>query len=154
VETTSKVLVVEDDDAIRALLVAALRREPFDVHSVTNGAEALAVTRDTEYTVILVDLMMPEVSGVEFLEIFHQQHPDSRTVIFLMTAFDDVIIRRLPRTLIHGIIRKPFDVPQLVTMVREVVAVRRDPADAGTAKNTAAADAAHEDAPLPPDAPN
>ena len=40
-----KVLVVEDDDAIRALLVAALRREPFEVHAAINGAEALTLTR-------------------------------------------------------------------------------------------------------------
>ena len=38
---TGNVLVVEDDDAIRALLVAALRREPFDVHAAVNGADAV-----------------------------------------------------------------------------------------------------------------
>lgn len=119
-----KVLVVEDDDAIRALLVAALRREPFEVHAAANGAEALTVTRAAEYAVILLDLMMPMVTGVEFLQAFHEADPESRTVVFVMTAFDDVTIRHIAPNLVHGIVRKPFDVPQLVAMVREVALTR------------------------------
>jgi CheY-like chemotaxis protein len=116
-----KVLVVEDNDAIRALLVAALRREPFDVHAAINGSEALTLTRAAEYSVILLDLMMPVVTGVEFLAAFHETNPASHTVVFVMTAFDDVTIRHIAPNLVHGIVRKPFDVPQLVAMVREVV---------------------------------
>ena len=119
-----KVLVVEDDDAIRALLVAALRREPFDVHAAVNGADALALTRASEYAVILLDLMMPECNGVEFLQAFHEAAPESRTVIFVMTAFDDVMVRHVAPNLVHAIVRKPFDVPQLVSMVREVALTR------------------------------
>jgi len=119
-----KVLVVEDDDAIRALLVAALRREPFEVHAAMNGAEALTFTRASEYAVILLDLMMPTLSGVEFLEAFHETDPKSRTVVFVMTAFDDVTVRHIAPNLVHGIVRKPFDVPQLVAMVREVAMTR------------------------------
>jgi DNA-binding response OmpR family regulator len=123
---TPKVLVVEDDDAIRALLVAALRREPFEVHAAMNGAEALTFTRASEYAVILLDLMMPTLSGVEFLQAFHEADPKSRTVVFVMTAFDDVMVRHVAPNLVHGIVRKPFDVPQLVSMVREVVMTRID----------------------------
>ena len=119
-----KVLVVEDDDAIRALLVAALRREPFDIHSAVNGAEALTLVRASEYAVILLDLMMPAVNGVEFLQAFHEMAPKSRTVVFVMTAFDDAMVRHLAPNLVHGIVRKPFDVPQLVAMVREVALTR------------------------------
>jgi DNA-binding response OmpR family regulator len=119
-----KVLVVEDDDAIRALLVAALRREPFDVHAAVNGSEALTLTRAAEYSVILLDLMMPVVTGVEFLQAFHETNPSSRTVVFVMTAFDDVTVRHIAPNLVHGLVRKPFDVPQLVAMVREVVLTR------------------------------
>ena len=97
-----KVLVVEDDDAIRALLVAALRREPFEVHAAVNGADALTLTRSSEYAVILLDLMMPIVTGVEFLQAFHDANPNSRTVVFVMTAFDDVTIRHIAPNLVHG----------------------------------------------------
>ena len=121
---TPQILVVEDDDAIRALLVAALRREPFEVHAAVNGAEALILTRTAEYAVILLDLMMPALNGMEFLERFQQEAPQSRTVIFIMTAYDDVTLLRMRPNLVHGIVRKPFDVPQLVAMVREVAMTR------------------------------
>lgn len=121
---TPKILVVEDDDAIRALLVAALRREPLDIHAAVNGAEALNMTRASEYAVILLDLMMPTLNGVEFLKAFHDLAPKSRTVVFVMTAFDDVTVRHIAPNLVHGIIRKPFDVPHLVAMVREVASTR------------------------------
>src|SRR5258708_14458315 len=75
-----KILVVEDDDAIRALLIAALRREPFDVHAAMHGAQALNMTQATDYAVILLDLMMPTLNGIEFLEAFHQASPQSRSV--------------------------------------------------------------------------
>src|SRR4051794_9590919 len=118
------VLVVEDDDAIRALLVAALRREPLDIHAAMNGAQALNMTQATDYAVILLDLMMPTLNGIEFLEAFHQASPQSRTVIFVMTAGDDLVLRRMGSNVVHGIVRKPFDVPQLVSMVREVTLTR------------------------------
>ena len=148
---TPKVLVVEDDDAIRALLVAALRREPFEVHSAVNGAEALTLTRASDYSVILLDLMMPALNGVEFLEAFQEEAPESRTVVIIMTAYDDVTVRRMRSNLVHGIVRKPFDVPQLVAMVREVALTQAEPAperevDANVAE-------AGGDAPLAADAP-
>jgi CheY-like chemotaxis protein len=115
-----RVLIVEDDEAIRALLVAALRRESLDVDAARDGAEALQFTSANEYAVILLDLMMPHINGFEFLESFHREPPSRRAVIFVVTAFDDTMVGRLDPTHVHAILRKPFDVAQLVSMVREV----------------------------------
>jgi DNA-binding response OmpR family regulator len=111
---------VEDDDAIRTLLAAALRREPFEVDTASDGAAALQMTRDVEYAVIVLDLMMPRLNGFEFLEAFHGATPKRRSVIFVVTAFDDVRVAKLEAGHVHAIVRKPFDVTQLVTMIREV----------------------------------
>ena len=117
-------LVVEDDDAIRTLLVAALRREPFEVDSANDGAAALELTREVEYAVIVLDLMMPRMNGFAFLEAFHEKPPNARSVVFVVTAFDDAQVAKLPAARVHAIVRKPFDVPQLVAMIRDVVAMR------------------------------
>lgn len=120
--TAARVLVVEDEDAIRALLVAALRREPFEVDEAADGAAALQLTREHEYAVIVLDLMMPRVDGFSFIEAFRAASPDTRTTVVVLTAFDDSMIGRLRPDQVHAIVRKPFDVPQLVAMVREVAA--------------------------------
>jgi DNA-binding response OmpR family regulator len=117
------VLVVEDDDAIRTLLVAALRREPFEVDSANDGAAALQMTHDVEYAVIVLDLMMPRLNGFQFLDAFQTKDPRPRSVILVVTAFDDAQVAKLPASSVHAIIRKPFDVTQLVTMIREVAAM-------------------------------
>jgi two-component system invasion response regulator UvrY len=91
-----------------------------------HGAQALNMTQATDYAVILLDLMMPTCNGIEFLEAFHQSSPESRTVIFVMTAGDDSALRHIPSNVVHGIVRKPFDVPQLVAMIREVTLARRE----------------------------
>jgi DNA-binding response OmpR family regulator len=116
-----RVLVVEDDDAIRTLLVAALRREPFEVDSAKDGEAALQLTRECEYAVIVLDLMMPRMNGFEFLEAFHAHSPKHRSVVIVVTAFDDAKIAKLQSEQVHAVIHKPFDVPQLVTMIHEVV---------------------------------
>lgn len=118
-----KVLVVEDDDGIRGLLVTALRREALYVDAADDGAQALRLCANCEYAVIILDLMMPIVDGFEFLEAFEKTTPPARSVIFVVTAFDDRLIGNLRSPKVHAIVKKPFDVQQLVATVREVALV-------------------------------
>src|SRR3954451_3916182 len=119
-EVLPRVLVAEDDDAIRTMLVAALRRDPFEVDSAADGEAALRLTSACEYAVIVLDLMMPRLNGYDFLEAFRKSTPTARSVVFVMTAFDQLHHGELGATQVHAVIRKPFDVPQLVAMVRDV----------------------------------
>lgn len=114
-----KVLIVEDDTAIRTLMVAALRREPLQVHSAADGLAALECVREHEYAVILLDLMMPRVNGYEFLRTFAELRPQARPVIVVMTAFDATSVRRLGDLRVQAILHKPFDVEQVVEMIRD-----------------------------------
>lgn len=114
-----KVLIVEDDTAIRTLMVAALRREPLDVHTAADGLAALEHVRVHDYAVILLDLMMPRVNGFEFLESFTAVRPDATTVVIVMTAFDASAVKRLGSMRVQAILHKPFDVERVVEMVRD-----------------------------------
>jgi DNA-binding response OmpR family regulator len=146
---TPKVLVVEDDDAIRTLLVAAIRREPFDVDAAADGVVALQMTQSNEYAVIVLDLMMPRLNGFEFLQAFRRSTPDARSVVFVITAFDEAKIARLSAKDVHAVIRKPFDVPQLVTMIREVALLWASQTAADSADHVSTAqhdDGGHESA--------
>jgi DNA-binding response OmpR family regulator len=124
VDGLGKVLVVEDDDAIRTLLVAALRREHLEVDAASDGVDALTLATSTEYAVILLDLMLPRLNGADFLDAFHRAHPAARSVVLVITAFDDAGVARMLPQSVHAIVRKPFDVPQLVTVVAEIVRTR------------------------------
>ena len=121
--SVARVLVVEDEDAIRALIVAALRREPFEVDAANDGVTALQLTAVHEYALIVLDLMMPRLNGFEFLDAFRAASPEARSTVIVLTAFDDTMLGKLAAGSVDAIIRKPFDVPQLVSMVREVAMV-------------------------------
>jgi CheY-like chemotaxis protein len=113
--TEKRVLVVDDDDAIRALLCTILRRRGLSVDSARNGAEALERCERCRYAVILLDLMMPQLSGYEVLEEFGRRGRTERPMILVLTAGAEP--RNLSADLVAGTIRKPFDVEMIVDSI-------------------------------------
>lgn len=124
-----KVLIVEDDGGIRTLMVAALRREPLDVHTAPDGLVALEQVRVNDYAVILLDLMMPRLNGFEFLESLQMVRPDATAVIIVMTAFDATAVKRLGGLRVQAILHKPFDVERIVEMVRDCALLHQQHTD-------------------------
>lgn len=114
-----RILVVDDDDAIRALLMTILRRRGLAVDVARNGAEALERLDRCRYAVMLLDLMMPVVNGWEVLDKMAKRE-DSRPVIIVLTAGTEP--RDLPSDLVAGTVRKPFDVELLVDTVFACIA--------------------------------
>jgi DNA-binding response OmpR family regulator len=121
-----KVLIVEDDHAIRTLLIAALRREPLEVHTAADGVAALDCLRHSDYAVILLDLMMPRLNGFEFLETLDSVRPGLQPVIIVMTAFDAAALRMLRPNRVHAVVHKPFDMERVVEMVRDCALLHRE----------------------------
>lgn len=113
------VLIVEDDVAIRNLLTSALEREPLRVDSAPDGVAAIDKVRTTPYSVLLVDLMMPRMNGFAFVEALRELQLPAPPIVIIMTAFDEAALRQLDSTLVHACIRKPFDVPLVVELVRD-----------------------------------
>jgi two-component system, OmpR family, response regulator CpxR len=110
-----RVLIVDDDDAIRALLFTILRRRRFAVDAARNGVEALSRLRRCQYAVILLDLMMPMKSGWEVLDELQKLPAAARPVVIVLTAGNEP--RDLDPKLIAASISKPFDVEMLMETV-------------------------------------
>ena len=115
-----RVLVVDDDDAIRTLLLTILRRSGLVVDTAKNGAEALQKLRQCSYAVMLLDLMMPVTSGWEVLEKLAAFEPVHRPLVIVLTAGGES--RDFSPDLVIGSIRKPFDVELLNDMVAGCIA--------------------------------
>jgi len=115
-----QVLVVDDDAGIRNLLSTGLRRLGLSVDGVNNGAEALDRIEKNDYSVVLLDAMMPIINGLETLNLIALT--EKRPVILLLTALPDGVIKPLDASLVAAIIRKPFDFWQVTEVVAEIVA--------------------------------
>jgi DNA-binding response OmpR family regulator len=83
--TPKKVLLVEDDDALASVYTSRLDAEGFQVRRVPNGEEALAATLEFRPDLILLDVMMPKVSGFDVLDILRNT-PDTNNVKVIMLS--------------------------------------------------------------------
>ena len=112
------VLVVDDDPSIRRMIVAALKRDGYVFHEAPNGKEALDLMRREHPNVVVLDLMMPVLSGWDVLQA-RELEPDLKKIPVIIisanrapevaTAVDKGICAFLP---------KPFDIGALSALVR------------------------------------
>jgi len=81
-----KILLVEDDDALASVYLARLEAEGFSMQRVPNGEEALAKALDFRPDLILLDAMMPKVSGFDVLDILRNTPETTNMRIIMLTA--------------------------------------------------------------------
>lgn len=84
----TSILVVDDDDAMRALLMDVLRNDGYDAAEARDGAQAVLALRAREYDLVLIDKNMPGPSGLDLLPGLRRVCPQSQFV--MMTAYGDV----------------------------------------------------------------
>jgi DNA-binding response OmpR family regulator len=117
-----RILVVDDDDAIRALLIDVLLDEGYQVVAAANGREALTYLRKSMPlpNLIILDLMMPLMSGRQFLQAQKQEPAIAVVPIIAISAVKDQIDEVVPLG-ISSYLLKPFDID---TMLSTVAALR------------------------------
>lgn len=81
-----KILLVEDDDALSGVYKSRLEMEGFEVNEVNNGEKALAVAMAFRPDLILLDAMMPKISGFDVLDILRNTPETSTIKIIMLTA--------------------------------------------------------------------
>lgn len=117
-EIQPRVLVADDDQAIRQLVCTIVKRTGLIVDCVSDGAEAIEMLRRNAYAVILVDLMMPRVDGFGVIDHLKNHPPDFKPVVLVITAYADQSFKRVDPDVVTGVIRKPFEVSDVGNVVR------------------------------------
>ena len=124
----TKLLVVDDERDIIDTLAYALEREGFDVMTAGTGEDALDRARGAQFDVVILDVMLPGVSG---LDVCRTLRSESDVPILLLTARDAEVDRVLGLELgADDYIVKPFSTPELVSRVRAIL--RRRELDRGS----------------------
>lgn len=99
---------------------AILERQGYFVEEALDGREALAKINRDGYDAILLDLMMPRLSGQDVIETLTRERPDKKCVIVVSAAAPSVIDRLAP-TIVHARLRKPFDLDEMLAAVQSCV---------------------------------
>lgn len=117
-----RVLVVEDEDNIAIALDYLMTREGYDHDRIANGAEALPRIRATHPDLVLLDVMLPEVSGYEICQSVRLDPTLADVKILMMTARGSAIERKKGLALgADGFISKPFELKELREEVRRLL---------------------------------
>lgn len=114
-----KILVVDDKKELRSLLKQYLTQEGFEVHTAGNGQDAIFIARQEKPDLIILDLMMPEMGGFEFLQRYGRE-ADTPTIILTakLEENDKVLGLELGA---DDYVTKPFSIRELAARVRAVL---------------------------------
>ena len=113
-----RVLLADDDHAIRQLVTTIMRRERLPIDAAVDGLEAIELLKRHEYAVILLDLMMPRADGFGVIDYLAKHPPSSKPVVLVITAYADQKFKEVNPDIVAGVIRKPFEVADLGALVR------------------------------------
>ncbi|MDQ2687447.1 MAG: sigma-54 dependent transcriptional regulator [Armatimonadota bacterium] len=124
-------LIADDEPNIRRVLQAIFTKEGYDVQTAENGLHALEVAKAHPVHVLITDLIMPDMNGVELLQKIKQSQPD--TVAVMITAY--ATIKTCVDAMRYGAsdyITKPFDVDEIKAVVKRAVARAAEAKSAAT----------------------
>ncbi len=121
-EGSETVLLVEDENAVRSIVLRILEENGYFVLDAANGAEALLMAQTFSYPIhlLITDLAMPKMNGLELVREIAPLHPETR-VLFLSGYSDGILPGHEPLDKAVPFLQKPFKTAVLVEKVREVL---------------------------------
>ncbi|MFN3480231.1 MAG: sigma-54-dependent transcriptional regulator [Thermodesulfovibrionales bacterium] len=116
---TFKILIAEDEEITLKHLLNTLKREGYEVTGARNGREAIEFLQKERFDVVITDIKMPEMSGMEVLEKAKEIDPD--TEVLIITGFGSIgsAVEAMKKGA-YDYITKPFDLDELIIKVRNI----------------------------------
>src|SRR5215212_5275470 len=119
-----RVLIVDDEEVLRDVLEVVLRREGFDVLLAASGEEALSVVEHEEVDLVVLDIMLPGISGIDTLRALRIANPGLPVIIITAFSSIDGAIEAMKHGAFHYI-PKPFKNEEVVLTVNKALEQRR-----------------------------
>jgi cyclic di-GMP phosphodiesterase len=116
-----RVLIIEDNDALRVILFTVLRHQPLGVDTAISAEDALEKTRHCDYALILIDMNLPDDESSSFLTRFREERPQATS--FVLAVRDPNHEAAIDSTLVSAIVNKPLEIDMLADVVRECALV-------------------------------
>jgi DNA-binding response OmpR family regulator len=115
-----RALVVEDDPAIRRLVEKLLTRLKIDIDVAADGRTAIDKLRAQHYSVLVLDLMVPELNGFEIIDVIKEENLN--VPVAVVSAVSQQALTRLDLDVVKLVISKPFDVDEFTKAILELCA--------------------------------
>ena len=116
-----RVLIVDDDEDVRAIICAMLEDAGYNVYEASDGLEAMDALKKRRYDVLLTDYHMPKMDGLELLDLTQAMWPDLPVIL----ATSDVMLTNQSANGLldpaYAVLEKPFDRLKLLCMIRSAI---------------------------------
>jgi DNA-binding NtrC family response regulator len=119
-----RILIVDDEEVLRDVLDAVLRREGFDVVSASSGEEALSLLDGEEIDLVILDIMLPGISGIDTLRSMRISNPHLPVIVITAFSSIDGAIEAMKYGAYHYI-PKPFKNEEVIITVNKALEQRR-----------------------------
>jgi two-component system, OmpR family, response regulator MprA len=120
-----RILIVDDEAPVASLLALALSQEGYEVARAADGMDAMNRLHAFKPDVVIMDIMMPRLDGVQTTRLLRRNRNHADVVIIALSARTDEAAREAMREAGANLyMRKPFTIARLVTHVRELLAAR------------------------------
>ncbi|MEN7536023.1 cell cycle two-component system response regulator CpdR [Aurantiacibacter flavus] len=113
-----RILLAEDDDAMRTYLTRALEQAGYSVQAVSNGMDAIPLLETEVFDLLLSDIVMPELDGIELAQRCNQISPGTK--VMFITGFAAVALRVSREASNAKMLSKPFHLRDLVLEVERM----------------------------------
>ncbi|WP_224483970.1 response regulator transcription factor [Robertkochia aurantiaca] len=121
---TPKILIIEDNTMVLKSLEFKLIREGFEVLTASDGRQGMSLIREGSFELVITDLMLPFITGLEIIEYIKTEHPDT-AVIVLSTSNQEHIIADAFNLGADDFITKPFNPNELTLRVKRSLGIRK-----------------------------
>jgi len=136
----TSILIVDDNDNFRNILSKILSKKGYETSTAESGVHALDVIKENAFDIVLLDIKMPILNGVETFKKIKEIRPS--TIAIMMTAFSvDELIKEAIHEGAYSVIRKPLDIDVVIKMIEQakngtlITVVDDDPQMCKTMKN-------------------
>ncbi len=126
-ENEARVLIIESDDVLRAMIFTVLRHQPLAVDTATGADEAMEKVQTCDYALILIDMDLPDGDAPLFLRSFRAERPEATT--FVIAVRDPAKEATIDSNIVSAILNKPIEIDTLADVVRECAQVVPPPED-------------------------
>jgi DNA-binding NtrC family response regulator len=116
----SRILICDDEDALRTILSSELAGAGYDVATAADGEEGVAEVKNRKFDLVLLDIKMPKLDGFEVLKFIKKEHPAVKVI--MLTGFAD--LKNAIESKKYGaedFVSKPYDLVDLLTTIERVL---------------------------------
>ena len=116
-QSDPRILIIEDHDALRAMIFTVLRHQPLAVDTAASAVEALEKVMTCDYALILIDMSLAGRQAEEFVRSFKEAKPDAET--FIIAVRDHTREVFIDPDVVTAVLNKPLEIDTIAEVVRE-----------------------------------